>query len=91
MLQTFGIVYFSTTGLRTPPPIIDFKERVIVAPAGRPDDPDWDGVSDDAASEVQEAGEACSFNNKHWRRAKFPAHATSISFGGGPKVHMITI
>jgi len=90
MLQIFGIAYFSTARLRTPRPIIDFKERVIAAPAGRPDDPDWDEVSDDAASEVREAGEACSFNNKH-RRGAFPAHATSVSFGGRPKVHMITI
>ena len=73
---------------RTPRPIIDAKDWVITALAGRPNDSQWDDVSEGAAEDVRQAGNACSFNDEQseHRRGQFPALATGVSFGGGQKV-----
>ncbi|KIM72526.1 hypothetical protein PILCRDRAFT_16057, partial [Piloderma croceum F 1598] len=73
---------------RTPHTIIDAEERVISALAGQPNDPQWATVSDGAADDVREAGDACVFSNEQLehRQGEFPALAVGVSFGGGHKV-----
>lgn len=73
---------------RTPHAIIDAGERVVSALAGQPNDPQWANVSDSAADDVREAGDACVFSDEQLehRRGEFPALAVGVSFGGGQKV-----
>jgi hypothetical protein len=73
---------------RTPRPIVDGQDRIIAALAGQPNDPQWDGVSDGAAKDIHNVGEACSFTAKQekHRRGSFPALAVGVSFGGGQQI-----
>lgn len=72
--------------------IVDAKDRISTILVGRPNDPEWPEVCDDATrilDEVREAGIASnSFLDKYLshRRGDFVAVPVGVSFGGGQKV-----
>lgn len=72
--------------------IVDAKDRLTTVLVGRPNDPEWPKVSDEAANildEVREAGMASNaFPEKYLlhRRGDFVAIPAGVSFGGGQKV-----
>jgi hypothetical protein len=65
---------------------------VIGVCAGHPDDPTWDKMHQDGASELNDARKHCAFppGSLQHRQGKFPALARGASFGGGQSVRLTT-
>ena len=72
--------------------MLDKEGRIVAFLAGRPDGPDWGGVSSRASEALQrmqllgvESGAFSSDDLDH-RRGNFLAVASGVSFGGGQTV-----
>jgi hypothetical protein len=76
--------------------ILDKVGRIVAILVGRPDDPEWVYVIDDAANvleEVQKLGanvDLFSDQTLSHRRGEFLAIPVGVSFGGGQTVKIIT-
>ncbi|KAH7918686.1 hypothetical protein BV22DRAFT_993901, partial [Leucogyrophana mollusca] len=73
---------------RTPHVIVDAEDRILAVLAGRPDDPTWDDVVEDATKALHEAGLAAKIpvKKRRHRRGEYPALAAGVSYGGGQTV-----
>ena len=75
--------------------IVDAQDRIVSILVGRPNDPEWPVVCEDAAiilEEVRKAGIASdAFPDEYLshRRGDFVAIPAGVSFGGGQKVRML--
>lgn len=76
---------------RTPLAILDHQGRIVVMLAGRPSDPGWDGVIEEATSLFMAAKakfDAQGEDIEH-RRGHFVALRCGVSFGGGQTVRIL--
>jgi hypothetical protein len=73
---------------RSPLPILTDKRRLIVLPAGHPEDSDWALVHQEAADALEEARRRCHVPEKKrlHRRGYFCALRCGVSHGGGQKL-----
>ncbi|KAJ7101231.1 hypothetical protein B0H15DRAFT_769360 [Mycena belliarum] len=76
---------------RSPKLILDAHGRIIAILLGRPEDPDWDAVVDDAHRAMRRAyraglaSDAFRAKDVKHRRGDFAVLASGVSFGGGQK------
>lgn len=77
--------------LSDPKLILDARGRIVAILIGRPEDPDWDAVVEEAVREMARARRRCirlglfRANPLH-RRGTFVNPSTGVSLGGGQKV-----
>ncbi|KAJ7260058.1 hypothetical protein C8J57DRAFT_1233078 [Mycena rebaudengoi] len=90
-LKEFGCRHIRWKG-RAPKLILDIEGRIIAILLGRPDDPNWDAIVDDAhraferARRLALARGALRRKNVRHRRGNYTAISTGVSFGGGQQV-----
>ncbi|KAI0677450.1 hypothetical protein C8Q78DRAFT_1065988 [Trametes maxima] len=68
--------------------VLDRERRVVALLAGRPRDPSWDSVVEEADRAMGVAARTCRFTEEqhNHRRGTFATLARGLSFGGGRKV-----
>ncbi|KAJ7754860.1 hypothetical protein B0H16DRAFT_1722565 [Mycena metata] len=85
--REFGMRIVEWDG-RTSRPLVDRESRVIAVLGGRPNDPEYLRLTEQAARELEAARAELHFRpeQRSGRRGAFPAVSAGISFGGGQQV-----
>lgn len=86
--EVFVRVVWLLTPCRTVRQLLDRQDRIVGVLVGRPDDPGWDAVAQEASRAMEEARKNCYFKkkDKDHRRGVFATLARGASFGGGQQV-----
>ncbi|KAJ7078692.1 hypothetical protein B0H15DRAFT_954373 [Mycena belliarum] len=89
--QDFGMTLVDWDG-RSPRPLVDKESRVIAVLGGRPNDPAYDDLTEEAARQMEAASGELKFRaaQAEGRRGSFSSLSYGISFGGGQQASTLS-